>query len=137
MAYSSKQQLQAFISNDAITDFLDDDGDGTEDPGLLDAIIAACSVEADGFVSSIYPVPFSDPAPSKIRAATTVFVCEAFYARRLTPDQANPFRQRADMWRQILKEIGTGDVPLDESYIRGFEPGFAVTVPLAVNKTTM
>ena len=52
---------------------------------------------------------------------------EMLYQRRLTPEEKNPFKSQADEWRKQLTSIGAGEIPLDESSRRGFQPVVAHT----------
>lgn len=122
MAYVARQDLLTYFSSQAITKFLDDDGDGQEDTGLLAQIVADASLEVDGRLATTYQVPFADPAPSKVRAAALIFVAEAFYARRNVPPERNPFSPRADYWRRELEGIGTSGHGLDANTNRVVPP---------------
>lgn len=137
MAYTSQAIITSYLNGRDIIPFLDDDSDGQADTGLLDEIIATCSMECDGYVASIYPTPFASPAPAAIQSAAAVFVCEALYARRLTPDEKNPFKARADMWRKTLQKVGEDGSGLDYKLDRAFEPGAVVGTDVVFNQTTM
>jgi phage gp36-like protein len=135
--YITANDILTLISNNQFIQFTDDDADGVADSGVLDLIITDCSNQVDAFVSSIYTTPFTAPYPSKVREACLVFVCEALYARRLTPSESNPFTARANLWRKILEDVGSGGSPLDGSIPRTFRPGVAITTPSIVNDNTM
>lgn len=113
MPYVSQNDLLTYFSAQAVTKFLDDNGDGNPDPGLFAQIVADASMEVDGRLSQTYQVPFGDPAPVKVRAAALVFVCEAFYHRRQVPPERNPFTARANYWREELDKIGRDGKGLD------------------------
>lgn len=136
MAYIVKTDINAYINNNDLLPFLDDNRDGAEDPGLWDQIVSSCSCDVDGRLASIYATPFN-PVPAKVKAATIIFVCEALYARRLTPTETNPFSKRADLMRSDLSKVGSGDMPLDESFTRGFAPGAAITAPIVFATSSM
>lgn len=84
-------------------------------------ICQLASDNADALVASIYVTPFN-PVPKKIKAATIVFAAEMLYQRRLTPDEKNPFKAQADMYRNLLVKIGAGELPLDQGTVRAFTP---------------
>lgn len=136
MPYTTRANILTLIPAQKLNDALDDDQDGAEDKGLLDALIAQVSGDIDGFLASIYPVPFPDPAPAKVAAAALIFVCEAIYARRLEADQTNPYKSRADIWRDQLEKVGHGIHELDAKQDRQNPPGAAVTETAVVNGTT-
>lgn len=137
MAYTDQTTIQTYIHPKDLTAMLDDDRDGLADEALLDAIIATCSLEVDGYLANIYNTPFATPAPSKVRVAATVFCCEALYARRLTPDEKNPFSATAKLWRGILQKIGEEGIGLDVGVDRAFVPGAAVTIPIVMNANSL
>lgn len=118
MAYVTRNDLLTYFSDQAITKFLDDNGDGSEDTGLLTQIVADSSLQVDSRLSQTYTVPFADPAPAKVRAAALDFTCEAFYNRRQVPPERNPFTQRCMYWRQVLDEIGRDGHGLDANTSR-------------------
>lgn len=134
MAYISATDLQAYISATQMVQFLDDDGDGVADGGLLDNIIATCSSVADAALAPIYTVPFV-VVPAAVKSATVFYVCEALYDRRLTPTEINPFRSRAEEWRNVLKLIGSGKLDLDAAASRSISPVFLEAMCMKVNMT--
>lgn len=136
MAYIVESDLYAYISKEDINPFIDDDGDGVADTSRLDQIIATAQLQVDGRLAPIYTVPIS-PTPTLCKIATVIFTCEALYARRITPDRANPFKDQADAMREQLKEIGAGKLPLDATVTRVFTPGAVVTSPIAFNVTSL
>ncbi len=136
MAYTDQTAITTYLNGKDITPFLDDDLDGTSDAGLLDSIIATCSMECNGYLAGIYPTPFN-PVPATVASACTIFVCEALYARRLTPDEKNPFKDRADNWRKVLNDIRINGTGLDYTIDRAFEPGAFTGAPVVFTGTTM
>ena len=134
MADISQTDLQAFISATQMVQFLDDDGDGAPDGGLINTIIANCSAVADGALAPIYNVPFP-VVPPPVKAAVIMYVCEALYDRRLTPTEINPFRERATYWRDTLRKIGHGELDLDANSSRAFSPVFLQSLCMKVNST--
>ena len=82
---------------------------------------------ADAYVASIYQTPFTGYIPSKIKDAALIFAVEMMYQRRLAPEEKNIFKPQADLWREVLRTIGTGQVPLDANVPRLVTPGFAIT----------
>lgn len=114
MNYVTRDHILAHIPESVLRDALDDDGDGTEDAGLLDRIIEDAGNECDGLVAARYTVPF-DPVPIAIQRAAHAFVLDIIYSRRQTKDENNPFRKEANKWRDMLREVGAGKRQLDAS----------------------
>jgi phage gp36-like protein len=136
MAYTSLTLVEAKIPASVLTDALDDNGDGKQDAGLFDDIVAAASQEINGYLSGLYPVPFPDPAPQKVQSAAFVFVCEAIFQRRNVPDEKNPYAAQAKWWRDHLQAVGNRDLPLDAATDKAFEPGAAHVTPISLNSQT-
>ncbi len=130
--YIARNDLLSQISDSQLNNFTDDLGDGSETTSNLNTVMTVASNEVDSYLASIYTTPFS-PVPAKVKMASIIFACEALYARRLTPDEKNPFKERATMWRKLLIDIGSGKQPLDESFSRGFPPVVAITQPSIIN----
>lgn len=134
MAYLTATELAAAIPAACLNDACDDDRDGTADSGLLDQIITRAGAAVDAYLASLYPTPFVT-APPVVKEAALVFACELVYARRLAPDEKNPYAERAKTWRARLEQIGADKLPLDAAFNRSFEPGAVITEALAVNDT--
>jgi hypothetical protein len=113
MAYVAHDDLLTYFSAQALLKFLDDNGDGEEDTGLFAKIVSGASQAVDGRLATTYQVPFSDPAPAKVKAACLIFVAEAFYKRRNVPPEKNPFFVEAEYWRHQLDAIGVNGHGLD------------------------
>ena len=127
MPYITRNDILTKISNSDLDQFTDDNGDGVADQGVLDLVISIASNAADVYVASIYQTPFTGYIPSKIKDAALIFAVEMMYQRRLAPEEKNIFKPQADLWREVLRTIGTGQVPLDANVPRLVTPGFAIT----------
>jgi len=127
MPYITRNDILTKISNTDLDAFTDDNGDGVADTGVLDLVIGIASNAADAYVASIYQTPFTSYVPSKIKDASLIFCCEMLYQRRLAPTEQNIFKSQADLWREVLRTIGTGNVPLDANVARLVTPGFGIT----------
>ncbi len=139
MAYTTAAIIRAYLNGKDVIPFFDDEssGDAAAAQAALDQCISTCSMECDGYVANAYATPFGTPPPAKIGIACTVFVCEAAYARRLSFGERNPFSDRAKQWRDILAKVGDGEIGLDYTIDRAFEPGAVVTADVVFNQTTM
>lgn len=133
MSYVARQQITAKIPAPLLTEALDDDGDGAEDAGLLDQIIANASQAVHGFLSGLFTVPFPDPAPTAVQQAAFIFTLEEIYARRSERDEKNPWRDQADFWRERLQQIGDRKLPLDAAAIKAVVPGAVITDTISVD----
>ena len=109
MPYVTRQQIEDKIPPPALLDALDDDGDGQEDAGRFDSIVATASQEVEGYLAGLYTVPFADPAPAKVRAAAFAFTCELIYNRRESkiPDWLTV---QLKFWRDHLQKVGNREV---------------------------
>lgn len=133
MAYVTREQVNTKVPSQVLNDALDDDGDGSEDPGLFEKIVSAASTAVDGYLQGLFLVPFPDPAPSKVQQAAFVFVCETIYQRRNVPEEKNPFTAEATWWRNHLQKVGNRELPFDAGTPKIFTPGAAVTDPLGAD----
>jgi phage gp36-like protein len=123
MAYITATDIENKIDQVNLNQMVDDyrQGNGLNSTQLAN-ICQLASNAADALVASIYPTPFASPPPNKIYVAAIAFACEMLYQRRLVPDEKNPFKAEAEMHRDLLIKIGAGQLPLDESFTRGFKP---------------
>lgn len=137
--YTDQASIQNYIDPDALNAALDDNDSGNANPALLAAIIQEASLDIDGRLSSIYSTPFPawPGSPPVVHAAATIFACEIIRDRRLPPDAENPFRKRADVWRERLKLIGKGELNLDFRFPRAFFQGNAIVEPMLVNRNSL
>lgn len=135
-AYVTREQLETEIPPQHLADAVDDDAEGGADTDRFDTIAQQASDDVDGFLSSIYPTPFSEPVPAAVKAAAFVFCGERLYARRGVSADDNPFTKRANDWRDKLTKIGAGELPLDANIVKAFTPGAAITEAVSVNATT-
>lgn len=124
MAYSDEADITAEVGAQNIIPFLDDDGDGLADTGLLANIISLSDSYINGKLASIYTVPIS-PTPPFLRYCSLILSCERLYRRRMAPTEKNPYTSEADQIREQLTEIGNGELPLDLNVPREFTQGVA------------
>lgn len=134
MAYTTQAKLIGKIPAPHLNDACDDDGDGSADSGVLDAIIANAATAVDAYLAGLFEVPFTDPAPAACQEAALIFACEEVYDRRQVSDR-NPFKERADWWRKRLEAIGKGEIPLDATIEKEYTPGAAITENVSVDES--
>jgi hypothetical protein len=122
MPYVLLSDLPADIPPDFLTQALDDDGDGVQDPGLWDLIAQQVSDAIDGDIGVRFAVPLvpnlgryplTNGFPPVIVNAGRTLAAEKLYGRRGTADQRNPWASRANAVRSQLELIGKGKLPLD------------------------
>jgi|SRR5882672_7826572 len=128
-SYANIAQVQGLIALPDLIAALDDDGTGNYIPQLNQIIIDA-SNDIDARLANIYQTPFVGTPPAKVSAACLIFVCERIFERRLAPEEKNPWKMQADMWRKELTMISNDEIALDVNFSRAFPPG-AVTLEAA------
>lgn len=133
MAYVERSQVEDRVPPPVLNDALDDDGDGVEDEGRFDSLVASASAEVDGYLGGLFTVPFSEPVPAKVKAAALVFVLEMVYQRRAAEEGKNPFSGQAKWWREHLQRVGNRELPFDAATTKAFSPGAAVTEDVSAN----
>lgn len=132
--YVTQARIETAIPGPHLVDALDDDRDGQLDPEVLGEILASASEAVDAFLCGLFTVPFPDPAPAPVKEAAFIFACERIYDRRQGMD-TNPFKARADFWRERLATIGKGEAPLDATITQSFPPGAAITEAPVIDGT--
>lgn len=133
MNYTTVNELERFIAASVLTEMLDDDGDGQRDEGLLDGIIESSSQAVDAYLCSLFDVPFTNPVPALVSQAGLIFTCYALFARRLTPEEKNPWTSQVNMIRDRLQKVGEGKLPLDAQQTKSHSPGVVITTPVDVD----
>ena len=124
MPYVDRALVEARIPAPVLTDALDDDGDGIEDTGVFDNIVAAASQEVDGYLAGLYNVPFTGVAPAKVRAAAFAFTCEAIFQRRNVPFP-KWLEEQVLFLRPHMAQVGNRKLPFDAGVPKAFAPGAA------------
>lgn len=132
MAYTDRAALEAELPRQFLRDALDDDGDGAEDPGLLDRILANAAVEIDGILGQRYAVPFPAPAPAVVAHAAKAIVLDSLHRRRGYTGDQNPWEGPASHARNKLGKIARGEEPLTP---QARKPGGSVSFVTTPAKT--
>lgn len=114
MAYTTRAQIEANLPPQFLLQALDDNGDGTEDTGLLDTILEGADGEVEAILGQRFAVPFTAPIPPVVPRAALVFTLETLYRRRGygTEERPNPFAAEARKLREKLDRIARGEEPL-------------------------
>lgn len=137
MAYITRALIETRIPAPVLLEALDDNGDGAEDPGAFDALVASADAEVDGYLAGLFTVPFGAPTPPKVVAASAAFCCETLYQRRNVPAEKNPFTRLAAWWRDHLQKVGNRELPLDAAQDKAFVPGAVITENTSVNGSSL
>lgn len=132
--YVTRQQVIAKIPAQVLNDALDDNGDGKEDAGAFDNVVAVASQEVDGYLGGLFTVPFATP-PAKVREATLAFVLEMLYQRRNIEEDKNPHAKTAKYYRDHLQKVGNRELPFDAATDKEFEPGAVIITTSPLNAT--
>lgn len=114
MAYVTRAQVTAKLPPQFLLQALDDNGDGTEDTDLFDAVVAGADAEVDGILGQRFDVPFTGTVPPIVGQAALIFVLDTLYLRRGYGTEANPnpVAGRAKDMRKKLEDIAKSDQPL-------------------------
>ncbi|MDX9979650.1 MAG: DUF1320 family protein, partial [Lentisphaeria bacterium] len=107
-----RTQIEAELVPADLAALLDDDHDGSEDPGLFALAAARAEARIHAVLAPRYPTPFADPPPAVAEAAILAF-CAGLYRRRGTPDAENPFAEREARALAFLRECAAGTAELD------------------------
>jgi phage gp36-like protein len=136
--YTTRAALGAIIPPQFVLQALDDDGDGVEDAGLFDQVLANAQQEVDGILGKRYATPFASPIPNLVGNATLIFVGEALYTRRGYGDEArpNPFAERAKDIRKQLVAISNGEGALSPDLDRKKPSASVITEPAKTSSAT-
>jgi phage gp36-like protein len=135
MAYVTRAEVQAKIPPPILIDALDDNGDGSEDAGIFDQLVANAATSVESYLAGLYTVPFTEPAPPKVRAAALIFCLELLYARRQV-EMPKGLQTELDFWREHLAKVANREIPFEALMDKAFVPGAAITEDVSVNAQT-
>lgn len=126
MAYVLQSDLEGRVPKDVIVEALDDDRDGSADPGVWDKIADDVAKAINGRLEGRFSVPLADPLPYVCREGAVILACEALYLRRGRAGESNPWSKQADAFRARLEKIGRGDEPLQYNEAPAAQGGAAI-----------
>jgi phage gp36-like protein len=110
MAYVVRADIEAEFDDSHLLSALDDDGDGTEDSGLFDALAAS----VDALVASHADLASQLGLPSLpatfLRYCARIFMCALLLRRRGVVDEMNPFATPEKEIRARLERIESGEI---------------------------
>jgi phage gp36-like protein len=127
MAYLLQSDLEGRVPADVVIEALDDDRDGSADPGVFEKIVSDVEQAINGRLEGRFSVPLDEPLPYSIREGAVILGCEALYLRRGRAGEANPFYRQAEAFRARLEKIGRGDEPLKYNEAPAATGGTAIT----------
>lgn len=127
--YITRSRLAAVIPPQFMLEALDDDGDGVEDAGLFDEVLAAAQTDVDGILGKRFATPFANPIPAIVADATTKIFAELLYIRRGygSEEKPNPWGPKAKTAREKLEKIAKGEEPLTPDLKRQKPSASAIT----------
>jgi len=136
-AYTNQTAIEGNIAPPDLIAALDDVGTGTLNVSQLNTIINNVSTDIDGYLASVYPVPFSPGAvPPAVANAALAMASEAVYARRLSPGETNLWSESAKLWRDTMLDIGKGIGNLGPNFPKAVPPGIASIQWMDMDMTT-
>lgn len=127
MSYVTQTDLKSRMKAVVIVEALDDDGDGSADPGVWDKIAEDVDKAVNGRLEGRFRVPLADPLPYVVRDGAVILAAEALYLRRGRSGEANPWSKQADAFRARLERIGRGEEPLLYNESPAASGGAAIT----------
>lgn len=110
MAYSTRQDIEKLLPEDALTQLTDDEGVGQPNDVRVDEAITAADAEIDSYCAARYAVPFSavPPVVKKLSADMAIY---NLYSRRVEEIPA----ARAERYKnaiRLLEGIAKGAITL-------------------------
>lgn len=110
MPYFTRSEIVAKLPADHLLEALDDDGDGVEDPGLFDQLVASAECQAHALLVNRYdtPLPPEMDEHKAVAEAVKTFLLEELYKRRgwfedSTP--RNPWSAQAKLMAKLLGQL--------------------------------
>lgn len=118
--YTTQTEVLGKLPKSKLDDaLLDEDDEITTDEEkaekreqVWNSIAEGAAMEIDGYLAQQYTVPFSDPVPALVKAASLIFVLETLFQRRGYYGDENLYTTQASGWRVKLDLIGKGKEPL-------------------------
>lgn len=110
MAYSTLQDLKAYIPKNIIIQATDDNGVGEIDTEIVNEFIDRSDKKIDGFLRGRYPVPITDTVPEMIQDISTTLTGYALYRRKLQTTLPDAISKDYDNVMKMLFKIQEGKV---------------------------
>jgi len=113
MAYITIDQLLAAVPEEYRKAALDDAMTG-DTSAMATSVCAAASLEVDGLICTKIVTPVANPPANLIQAAVAIAIELLFIRRSIN---APRIATMADAWRDILRKIGDGKLPLSAALV--------------------
>lgn len=117
MAYAEINDIRLALGERASLQYLDDDGDGTEDAAAVASVQSRGDAIINGFVGRVYSVAAVQAAPPPLIVQLAVDIYAELASRRrpefASVDGKSPVRVRYDDAMKMLAQIGKGEIRLD------------------------
>ena len=139
-AYTTWSSVTGRIPQPILINALNDgdlDGSIAQAQPRFNQIVSDVSGEIDGYLSSVYPVPYNASSiPPAVANACLAMVCSTIMGRRLAPPQLDVWTDEAEKWRSIIKGYGEGVGNLGPSFPKAFPPGLVSSEWASMDMTT-
>lgn len=130
MSYFTKSDITIELPTEFLTEGLDDNADGAEDPGLWDALVASASRRVDSRLGQRYHVPFTGTIPALVKEAAIIFALDILYRRRgYGTEESNPWMTASIAMEKKLTRIGNDEEPLTPTKQEARPSVSAITEP--------
>lgn len=111
MAYCTKDDIQAILSDDTLAQLTDDQDLGAIDDAKVDEAIANADSMIDGYAASRYQIPF-DPVPRLIHVIALDIAIYNLYSRRENVPEIREKRYKAAV--KLLDRLVDGKLTIGE-----------------------
>lgn len=128
-SYCTRADILEQLPADVLLSLTDDDGDGQEDAGLVDAAISSASDRIDGYCGVRYPVPF-EPTPGIVRGlCVDLAIWNLFSRRGFDADSADrTVVERYKAAVRFLERVNEGKAAIGTGSEEPHQPPAKVTV---------
>jgi hypothetical protein len=139
MAYVQESDLLGDISQEFLTQALQDTCNGSQNATTWAQLAASVGIDIDAYIGLRYALPLVPNAqlypntygyPPVICSAAKTFSLEKLYKRRGIGDDKNPWAGQASQTRTLLKAISLGQSPLAPELNRKDPTASIVTQPM-------
>jgi hypothetical protein len=111
--YTTRAAVEANVQADLVVRACDRNGDGAEDTGVYDALVATVGTEVEALVAPAVDCADLSAAPAVMQDAALKIVCDRLYRLIATPPRDNPWTADAEAARALLRRIGAGELAVD------------------------
>ena len=112
MGYVVRADIEAEFDDANLLRALDDDGDGTEDPGLFALLASSVDAMVSSHADMISQLGLPSLPATFLRYCARVFTCALLVRRRGSVDEMNPFASPEREIRTRLERIESGEIDI-------------------------